>query len=133
MKDIQQRIEVFEHSQKQYYNTIKTTTQQLNTSHVNISINTIKQNIDDIVAEKIKHFEDNLNQVVDEMLQDVYAASEEATNAFHLATETHLKEFTEKLLETSRNETNESKQKPPQFHVTLDKKFVHSQNPFKSM
>ena len=47
------------------------------------------------------------------MLQDVCAASEEATNAFHLATETHLKEFNEKLLETEQNEANESKQKLP--------------------
>jgi hypothetical protein len=65
------------------------------------------------VAEKMQHFEGSLNQVMDEMLQHVYSASEEATNTFHLATKTHLKEFTEKLLDTSWNEINESKQKLP--------------------
>jgi dGTP triphosphohydrolase len=93
MMNIQHRVEAFEQQQQQYYTTVKQTTQQLISSIVNSSVTAFKQTIDSIVAEKVQLFEGNLNQVVDEMLQDVYAASEEANSALKVTTERQLKEF----------------------------------------
>jgi Skp family chaperone for outer membrane proteins len=58
MMDIQHRVEAFEQYQKQYYNEVKQTTQQLITSIITSSVTAVKQTRNSIVAEKIQHFEE---------------------------------------------------------------------------
>ncbi len=42
---------------------------------------------------KLQNFEENLNQVVNDILQDVYAESDDANTTHHQVTEQNLKEF----------------------------------------
>jgi isopentenyl diphosphate isomerase/L-lactate dehydrogenase-like FMN-dependent dehydrogenase len=97
LTDIQQRVEAFEETQKQYYNSVRSTAQQLITSITNASVHTFKQTVDNIMREKTQGFKEDMNQTVDEMLQDVYVASEQANNTLLQTTEKHMKEFNEQL------------------------------------
>jgi len=139
MADMQQRVEAFETTQKNYYTTIKSTTQQLATSIVNETLTSFSQQIEHIIQQRYTTVDKDLSQMVDDMLQDVSAAADEAHTQLQQSVEETMEDFKANIAsEVTRMKHNinfSSSNQPPlksnRFpHVTLDSNFRRSPNPY---
>lgn len=97
MEDIEHKADVCVQTQKSHFTNLKSTTQQLTTSIVSESLTTLRISMNAMINEKMLHFENSLNQLVDETLQDVYAASKEGNKMLIQTMEQMISQFENKL------------------------------------
>jgi len=138
MEDLQQKVAACENTQKNHFANMRHTTQQITTSIINESITTLKTTIETTVKQNLAAFEENLNLMVDEMIQDVYAAADDANKQMQILLEKKKKELDDFLSSSQTNipgnpSQHETSQKQPRFNVTLDPHFKKSPNPFDTM
>jgi uncharacterized membrane protein len=125
MEDLQQKVAACENTQKNHFADMRHTTQQITTSIINESITTLKTTIETTVKQNLAAFEENLNLMVDEMIQDVYAAADDANKQMQISLEKKKKELEDFLSSTQTNipgnpSQHQTSQKEPRFNVTLD-------------
>jgi Na+-transporting NADH:ubiquinone oxidoreductase subunit NqrC len=139
MVDMQQRVEAFEETQKTYYTTIKSITQQLATSIVNETLTSFSQQIEHIIQQQYTTVDKDLSQMVYDMLQDVSAVADEAHTQLQRSVEETMVDFKEKLAsegtkmkhDINLSSSNQPPLKSNRFpHVTLDSTFRRLPNPY---
>jgi hypothetical protein len=135
MDELQQKVDACEYTQRNYFANMKHPTQQVTTSIFNESMSHLRATMEQKVQQTLSLFEDNLNSMIDEMIQDVYAATDDANKQMKQSLDTAQKEFEHFLSTQQKNAQNnihqqEPSQKPPRFNVTLDPHFRKSPNPF---
>ena len=146
--EVEMKAEVCATTQKHHFANLHHNTQQLTAGIVNTSIASLKQSIEDIVSKKITAFEQTLDQKIDDIIQDVYASSENGHNAMIQAHENMLLDVEEQLQQKHLNfqqqiqdllptQTVESAQtispyRPAAWfnHSNIDHNFKQSTNPF---
>jgi hypothetical protein len=95
--DIEMKTDACANTQKHQFANMRQITEQTTTSIVNSSIASVKLTIENMIAEKLKRFEENLDHMVDDLIQEVYASSEEGHRAMLQAHENMLIEVEQQL------------------------------------
>ena len=88
--EVEVKAEACAATQKNHYANLRGTTQQITNSIVNSAIASLKQSIEDIMSTKLAAFEWTLNQVVDDVIQDVYVSTDDGHKAMLKAHEVML-------------------------------------------
>jgi hypothetical protein len=114
--DLQLKLDACEHTVKHHFTMYKQNLQRINTTIINESIEQMKINITTLISDKMLEFESKLNVLVDDMIQDIYVASEEANKTMFANSEYILTNFTNKM-------TTESDQMLQHLHRRLQAEY----------
>jgi len=101
--EVEMKAEVCATTQKHHLANLHHNTQQLTAGLVNASTASFKKSIEDIISSKMNLFEQTLDQMIDDMIQDVYASSENGHKAMIQAHENMLLDMEEQLQQKRLN------------------------------
>jgi hypothetical protein len=124
--DLQLKLDACEHTVKHHFTMYKQNIQRINTTIINEFIEQMKINITALISDKMLEFEGKFNALVDDMIQDVYVASEEANKTMFANSEYILTCFTNKM-------TTESDQMLQHLHHPSQAKYDASRQKLDDM
>ncbi len=97
LNNFQTRLEGCEYTLKKHFAKQQQRMEGMTSKLMQSYITKIQQQLDQIVAEKLNVFEQQLNSMIEEMVQDVKLAADEANDTMNNNMKEHLNKFSETI------------------------------------